>query len=850
MSVPKCSGEINMLAAAKIYAARGWRTLPLHWPKSGGCTCYKASCASIAKHPLTPRGCKDASADLDQIRRWWEHWPAANIGIATGPESGLCVVDIDGHDVELPDVIRDLPRTPIAHTARGRHIYLRYPGDAKVKNRTKIQGLPIDVRGDGGYVVAPPSVHASGTRYGWIVDPAHCDLATPTPDLLAWLFGAGAGSTDRRNARGAPPIPQIIPEGTGNTTLTSLAGSMRRRGLSESEILAALRAANSRCQPPLEDEELMQIARSVGSYPTGNALEDSVVALERLPIVLAAAPEDIYRDRELLPALAHLAESDPAEFAHSRAIIKQTRISLRDLEAALAPLRREIRRAREEADPAGSYRILYGGIMCGQALLSNWSGRIVEEIVLDDGIERSLTFALEGSLPDGTALPRIEISASDYQYMRWPIERWGARAVVMAGRDNAEHLRCALQMLSGPVPRRTVYTHIGWREIGGQWVYLQAGGAIGSDGAMAGVDVTLPDALARYVLPTPLNGDALVEAVRASLGLLDGLAPDRIMVPLFAGVYRAVLGDTDFALHLAGLTGVFKTEVAALAQQHYGAGMDSRHLPASWSSTCNALEGLAFTAKDALFVVDDFAPMGSTIDLQRMHREAERVLQAQGNRAGRQRMRADATLRPAKPPRGLIMSTGEDVPRGHSVQARILVPKVRAGDVDSGRLTACQRDAAAGLYALAMAGYLHWLAPQYVTVRGDLRAKVTALRDRAIGGAAHRRTPELVANLFVGIELFLDFAEAIGASDATAKALLVDRSWRALGGGGRCPRWSTAGGRSGRPVPAVVGCRSGQWPSSLRRPDRRGAPRCRRVGMARARDRRIHRLAMRVAATG
>src|SRR5205807_5268138 len=104
-------------------------------------------------------------------------------------------------------------------------------------------------------------------------------------------------------------------------------------------------------------------------------------------------------------------------------------------------------------------------------------------------------------------------------------------------------------------------------------------------------------------------------------------------------------------------------------------------LPANWSSTGNALEAQAFTAKDALLVVDDFAPQGSAADVQRYHREADRLLRGQGNGAGRQRMKADATLRPAKPPRGLVLSTGEDTPRGQSLRARMLVVEVSPGDL-------------------------------------------------------------------------------------------------------------------------------------------------------------------------
>src|SRR5207245_7582632 len=131
---------------------------------------------------------------------------------------------------------------------------------------------------------------------------------------------------------------------------------------------------------------------------------------------------------------------------------------------------------------------------------------------------------------------------------------------------------------------------LGWREVDGHWIYLHAGGAIGESGTVEGINVAPPDALAGYLLPDPPGGAELVEAVRASLAISCGLAPDRIVFLLVAAVFRATLASADFALKLAGATGVYKTELAALCQQHYGAGMDARHLPASWSSTGNALE--------------------------------------------------------------------------------------------------------------------------------------------------------------------------------------------------------------------------------------------------------------------
>jgi hypothetical protein len=136
--------------------------------------------------------------------------------------------------------------------------------------------------------------------------------------------------------------------------------------------------------------------------------------------------------------------------------------------------------------------------------------------------------------------------------------------------------------------------------------------------------------------------------------------------------WRTPLGAKDFSLFLAGTSGAGKTELASLARQHWGQGLGSRHLPASWESSANSNEALAFYAKDAVLVVDDFAPRGGQFDVQKMHRDADRLLRGQGNRSGRGRMRKSTSLRLAKPPRGLIVSPCEDIPRGVSLRARML----------------------------------------------------------------------------------------------------------------------------------------------------------------------------------
>src|SRR5262249_743442 len=156
-----------------------------------------------------------------------------------------------------------------------------------------------------------------------------------------------------------------------------------------------------------------------------------------------------------------------------------------------------------------------------------------------------------------------------------------------------------------------------------------------------------------------------------------------------------------------------KTELAALIQQHFGPEMNSSRLPAHWSSTANALEGIAFSAKDVILVVDDFCPTGAQSDVARTHKEPDTLLRAQANRSGRQRMRSDGTTKAAKPPRGIILATGEDVPRGHSLRARMLIIEVGANDVNFKSLSECQRDAAAGLYAQSVAAFIAWLAQSF-----------------------------------------------------------------------------------------------------------------------------------------
>jgi len=158
-------------SAALDYAQRGLRVFPLHGIGRDGCTCRSATCSKAGKHPRTPNGFKDATTDADQIRAWWQQWPDANIGIATGRESGLVVVDVDPRHGGTLEAIGGCPTTATVQTGGGGwHLYFAYPKDSDIPSSSNRIAQGIDVRADGGYIVAAPSQHMSGNTYVWEAD--------------------------------------------------------------------------------------------------------------------------------------------------------------------------------------------------------------------------------------------------------------------------------------------------------------------------------------------------------------------------------------------------------------------------------------------------------------------------------------------------------------------------------------------------------------------------------------------------------------------------------------------------------------------------------------------------------
>jgi hypothetical protein len=242
------------LNAALELAQRDLRVFPL-WPGT--------------KKPRTTHGLKDGTVDPFVITEWWSEEPELNIAVVTGEVSGIFVVDIDSLDAEseltkLETEHGKLPATVESITARGRHVWLKCPAGRHIRNSAGRIAANIDVRGDGGFVVAPPSLHPSGKRYAWSVD-----SASAFADAPLWLLEKICPSISAKPAATPPTewrelFEASIGEGSRDCTMTRLAGYLLRRFIDPWVVLSLLRAWNStHCDPPLPDADISRIVNSV-----------------------------------------------------------------------------------------------------------------------------------------------------------------------------------------------------------------------------------------------------------------------------------------------------------------------------------------------------------------------------------------------------------------------------------------------------------------------------------------------------------------------------------------------------------------------------------------------------------
>jgi Bifunctional DNA primase/polymerase, N-terminal/Primase C terminal 1 (PriCT-1) len=254
------------------YAGWGMGIFPLHYIIDGACSCGDPKCTNQGKHPhgrLAPQGCKSATRDPAKIERTFKRTPY-NIAIATGAGSGIVVLDVDprhGGDKSLSDLARQhgaLPHTPTVLTGGGGwHLYFRHPGGI-VPNSSGTIADGLDIRGDGGYVVAPPSGHLSGRPYAWDVD-AHID-DTLLAEMPEWLLKAAKVKKRRTTTEWRKLVHEGVGDGHRNTGCAAITGHLLRKDVDAQMVRDLVLAWNAhRCKPPLPDSEVLKTVESICS---------------------------------------------------------------------------------------------------------------------------------------------------------------------------------------------------------------------------------------------------------------------------------------------------------------------------------------------------------------------------------------------------------------------------------------------------------------------------------------------------------------------------------------------------------------------------------------------------------
>jgi hypothetical protein len=318
------SMESETLQAALWLAEQGIPVFPCHCPEGlNGCSCHNPLCTSQGKHPRTEHGFQNASTDPEQLKKWWDQWPDANLAIATGLLSGLFVMDFDPRNGAPSDregcaqLIGGIPdaAAEVISGGGGRHIYFKYEPTLFPWGTPKDIADGVEVKAEGKYAMAPPSLHPSEKRYVWDGMEGRNHLLTlPLPP--AALIEKINAAVLRKNT--PPAEERKWGKGERNNQLARLAGAMRRYGMTATAIAPALQEANrNQCEPPLGADEVRQISENISRYPPSQIAPDYRIREESshsngaaVPAIREAEPLAVVNARNGSGAAVVLQEPD------------------------------------------------------------------------------------------------------------------------------------------------------------------------------------------------------------------------------------------------------------------------------------------------------------------------------------------------------------------------------------------------------------------------------------------------------------------------------------------------------------------------------------------------------------
>lgn len=789
--------------AALNYTASGWPVLALYRAEGPGCTCGAANCKSPGKHPRTdlcPNGVKDATLDPRVIVGWPED---INIGVALGKVAGGAMA----FDVDAPVIARALlhpnlglsDQTGVVSTGRpGAHVWFICKGPTATFHLRAADGTRIgEVRGDGSYVVVPPSLSYTGRFYKWAGrrpgDPPPQLAVTHDPLAYATELLAGVGVAvadlnapnpaslwdDTRGMVAEAPIPEALKtHGEVTRFRQVLQGHLVVNVTDRSgELYALARSVVKAARDRAYDLTTLELAGVLRTYDThafaepkyaGRASADGAY-WDLAAKVLAMVPGDNGSGPAPAPATPTPdTDQPPADGPDSPA----------DQPPPVTPA------------PASDYfwdeddGRLYQRGQRQTRPIANFKPEILEEVEVyrgygaDSKREWHLQFTLKGGRSTS-----FMIAAEDTTQTKLEAEiakHCSADYIVNTGCYG--HLKTALGQLAmagGGTTGNRVYGTTGWVEHGERWLYLlpASAGAITTDGLEPSVRIDrhklgedlrqLFENVARYgdgVRP-PLTDSEHGLAWEAFVALLSAGPMEKtlpIVMQVLAGpLASAGLDEALPLVHVLGKTGTLKTTYCLAALGLFG--RFTSVPPASWTSTTAWLQLMLHNCKDLTLLVDDFKQI-------RARRDVYDLLQNYADKTTRGRSTTRQTAQASLRPRGLLLSNGEDVWEDEAATvARTIVVDLMRGDIDTERMDGVQGLIKAGHLQLFGGAYLAWLAGQPQILDGQYLPREQdrwqrVLRRRA-GEGVHLRLLATIASLLACTSVVVQFVRAAYGDD-------------------------------------------------------------------------------------
>ncbi|MEF3309592.1 bifunctional DNA primase/polymerase [Paenibacillus sp. GYB004] len=814
--------------AALQYARLGLRVIPLcSYDHKGMSERHRQSCPNPGKVPLLGNWTNKASDVPGTVDQWFDKYRTANVGVLTGVAGGIVAIDVDGdygHKRLVEISSGEIPATWEFTTPGGGHRYL-FLAPEYTPLRKYSDALPgtdhqeIAFLGDHHQTVMPPSQHKNGGTYEWVEGRSPDDIEiAPAPDwmiLKMSLAAAAIGLFDEDDTNPSPydrpdqPEKHHLDSGQKPINLRPESISSKPRADSISSTLKTnsesekARILRDKCSKVAEAWKLQSGVgcdwhtwfRTASLLVKAGALDDALAfsELSRKHNEYSRSEIEGMTRKAFGPTRCTTLGCDAEQIKKCFGKFKKndnneiTNSPVAFLKAEKSAYSNDI---AELVEKFTSYRVRFGAIgevgtnKEGEETFKPFANFVpvpLEDVCLDDGATQERCFVISGRLlDDDSELPPRRVSHLDFhEPTKWVIH-WGLRPTIFPGNQNKERVRHTVQLLSHGVKNSVVYTHLGYRKIGGEWRYLHAGGCSDDDS----VKVEADSRLRRYVLPSK-EKDPIV-AIQRCFSLL-GIASERVTLPLLATMFLAPLCEIlrkiglepAFVVWLFGQTGARKSTIAALFMCLFG-NFSAKSPPASYKDTALSLERRGFACKDSVLWIDDFHPTQNPLDARKMEQTAQSHIRSYGDRVGRGRLDPNAKLKADYPPKGLALDTGEQLPDGHSSNARLLGIELLPEDVNLDKLTEAQR--LAPQLAEAMLGYTRWLGNRMSDVDFDrhLEERFFALRSEAESSRSHGRIAETVAWLRLGLECLLDYAVSVGAVTPEEKEVRLMDGWRIL----------------------------------------------------------------------